>query len=800
MKHFNRFNLAFVVLGFLLGASTSVTAQIDKLKVLDGTTTYKNPVELQRPFIEEDPFDLVFLDKVNKFSILKIEPLIKPPVKPFDVDDIIRFDFKEESEYQYQVPLARVVDYKTYNQLLMEEASIFLQEKDYSAALRNLLFVYDNGGKRDPTIVDRLNETLFLDAANNFKNGRYELSLSIFEDIYGKNPDFRPGNGIPYSVGEVIMLSYEGILRGHFEKGNYLRARNLLASVTSRYPDESKKLQTTWQKKFDDKSDELIGLARKFANEGKGRDAHMMARRANSLFPGRKTNKDLYDEIVKKFPFIFVGVQASADKNAVDEISNWPNRRHGRLTQRSLFEFMGTSDEGGVYEFIGGSIRRVDEIGLKYEIELAPTTDEFGKPTVNAYQVASLLNSYGSKANSEYSIPWAKVIKEVAIEDENLVTFSLHFPFVRPESLLQIPLQAKGQDDLPVTNGKYVQTSVEGEFTTYQMNPKYNSERVEDRQYPLILEQRFRDSSDAIDALIKGDIDLVDQVPLSDIPKLKKVPEIEVRSYQIPTVHMLIPNLRNDFLKNPTFRMGALRGINRQLLLEQVLCGGEEISGCEVISGPWPIGTEDSDQLAYGYNMDVRPAEYNLKLGMVLVELTTRMLNDREKEKNPKAPKIERPVFVLAHPDNYVANLACQTIQQNWTEIGMKVNLRRLKPGETVPPDDEWDFLYASLAIEEPLSDAEKLFGEDGLVRFKTAPIEQSMRLLSKSPSWQASCSTLRRMHRQTANDLLILPLYQLSEYMAFRNNVRGIGRNLIHLYQEVDRWTISSTYKQPGK
>ena len=799
MKKFLSFLPVFATLLGLVWVAPS-NGQIENLKVLDGTTTYKNPVDLRRPYIEEDPFDLVYLDKLNKNSILKIEPLQKPPQKPFNQDDIIRFDFKEESEFQYQVPLARVVDYKTYNQILLEEGDIYLREKKYSEALRNLLYVYDNGGKRDPTIVDRLNETLFLDAATNFKNKKYELSLSIFEDIYKKNPDFKPGGGLDYTVGEVIMLSYEGILRKHFEKGEFLRTRNLLASVARRYPDDSKELQQRWQTRFDEKSDELVARARKFAAEENGRDAHMMARRANALFPGRQSNKDLYDEIVKQFPYIFVGVQASADKNAEDKFSNWQDRRHARLTQRSLFEFVGTSDEGGVYDFIGGQIRRVDEIGLKYEIELTPTLDEFGKPTVNAYQVASLLNSYGSKANSDYSIPWAKVIKQVAIENENLVTFSLHFPFVRPESLLQIPLQARDANNNPVNNGKYVQTGVDGDFTTYQVNPVYAEERQEGRQYPRILEQRFRDSSDAIDALIKGDIDVVDQVPLSDIAKLRKVREIEVRSYQIPTVHMLIPNLRNDFMKNPNFRMGALRGINRELLVEQVLCGGQELGGCEVISGPWPIGTEDSDQLAYGYNMGVRPFEYNLRLGMVLVELTTQMINDREKKKNPKAPKIERPVFVLAHPDNYVANLACQTIQQNWTEIGMKVNLRRLKPGETVPNDDEWDFLYLSASIEEPLSDAEKLFGVDGLVRYKTAPIEQSMRLLSKSPSWQQSCATLRRMHRQAANDLLILPLYQLSEYMAFRNNVRGIGRDLIHLYQEVDRWTITSTYKKPDK
>ena len=85
--------------------------------------------------------------------------------------------------------------------------------------------------------------------------------------------------------------------------------------------------------------------------------------------------------------------------------------------------------------------------------------------------------------------------------------------------------------------------------------------------------------------------------------------------------------------------------------------------------------------------------------------------------------------------------------------------------------------------MEEPLVDASNVIGAEGIATAVSAPIEQTLRNLSYARSWQrVRVADLRRLHRQTAVDLSVVPLYQVREYFAYRDTVRAIGRDLIHL------------------
>jgi len=52
---------------------------------------------------------------------------------------------------------------------------------------------------------------------------------------------------------------------------------------------------------------------------------------------------------------------------------------------------------------------------------------------------------------------------------------------------------------------------------------------------------------------------------------------------------------------------------------------------------------------------------------------------------------------------------------------------------------------------------------------------------------------SLRNIHRQISVDLSVIPLYQVKEHFAFRDNVYDVGRELVHLYQFVDRWKVET-------
>jgi len=758
------------------------------------------PKVLQGPLLEEDPFDLIFLDSYNRDAIMKIVPLKNPIKAPFPTDGFLVFEFAEESENLLQVPWVRVVDYKSFSELVIAEADRWLAEKEYAKAFRNFLYLYDRGGKGDPKIENALRTCLFQDGVESFRAasdavkagenaaGKFELALSIFEDIYAKQPDFKVP-GLPQTLLEINLACYEGIVQGYERESEYEMIRNLLTQVSKTYGPKADPLLNKWKKIFEEKSDELLSQAEAFANAGKGLAAHAAVRRANSIFPDRKATLRVYSKIVEQFPLVFVGVTQGPQDANPERLENWGARRIGKMTQRAMIEFSGLTDEGGRYDFLNGQITLIDDIGLEYRLEILPNQNKFGVPPITAWQVARRLQSYADPASDNHKVAWAKILYSVAIENENQVRIKLKVPFVRPEALLQFPYEDRGEEGLPVQNGPYVMTSTDDENSTYELNPLYP--RVADRQHPAIIEKQFRFASEAVDALVKGDIDVLDRVPIAEIPKLTKDKNVQVRPYAVPTIHMLVPNPRNQFVRDKNFRSGLLRGINRELIVNEVICNGQEISGCEPISGPLPRGTVDNDQLAYGYNLRVKVHPYNNRLGMVLVQLVNERLEAKLREDGVKDPIVERPPMILAHPTDHVASVACRSIAQMWREIGVKTVLKPLPDGETLPQDDDWDFLYVASSIEEPLVDIEKIIGRTGYAKNISATIEQSLKQLSYSNSWQSSCSILRRIHRQISNEVTVLPLWQLNEYFAYRNNVTEVGRDLVHLYQNIERWRI---------
>ena len=739
--------------------------------------------DLVGPLIDGEPFDLIILDESAENAILKVLPLgDKVPEGEFPTRGILVFEFFEDGEDVLEVPWDSVAKISTFADLLLEEAAAWQRSKEFPKAFRNLLWVYDNGGKRDPELVSSLKELLFDDGRRNFETGQFELALSIYEDIYQQNPNWKP-DGMGRSLIDIVMACYNGIIKKQFEAEDYIGVRRSVESVAKKYGDDASALAKQWEQRFVKRSRDLVAESRRLAGRGEGRQAHLAIKQAEQMSPGRAEVAKTQAEILQEFPLVVVGVTQEGGDASPRRTEHWGARRVGRLTQRTLVELDGLTDEGGKWSFLNGSIYRADEIGLNYVFEIKDEVASFAVPKVNAFQVSLRLLSLADPKSPIYNEAWDKICESVKIIDQSRVAVTLRSPFVRPESLLNIAFADADPNGVPEQNGAYVLTAQEEGFETYELNSRY--QRRENRQHPVIVEQMYKSSSTAVDDLIANNIDVVDRVPPADLERLKSAPGVRVRAYVLPTVHMLIPKIRGKLETDNSFRQALSFGIDRDLLVRDVICGSKEIDGCEVLSGPFPVGTEDSDQISYGYDSSVRPLPFNSQLGMVLIDLAL-------KAKPPRQPDpIPAPKLVIAHPAGSTATDAAEAIARMWTEIGIDTTTRKLEPGQSVPDDSLWDFLYLEVTVEEPLTDAARLIGLNGFAKKVSAPIEQTLQKLSYSESWRDACSKLRTLHRQVAVDLSVLPLWQIKEHYAFRSTVKEIGRDLIHLYQNVDRWNI---------
>ena len=773
----------------ILLATVACVIAIESFVVSSCSAQWIERSDLVGPFIDGDPFDLIILNKSADNAILKVLPLgDKAPQGNLPAKGILIFEFFEDGEDLLEVPWDSVQQITTFSDLLIQEAEGWKKNKEFAKAFRNLLWVYDHGGKSDPELVSSLKKLLFDDGRRNFETGEFELALSIYEDIYQQNPSWRP-DGMGRSLIDIVMACYHGIIKKQFEAEDYLGVRRSVESVAEKYGEDADNLEKEWKKRFVQRSQKLVEQSRELAAQGQGRQAHLAIKQAEQMSPGRPEVTAVQAEILREFPLVVVGVTQGAGDSSPGRTEHWGARRVGRLTQRTLVELDGLTDEGGKWSFLNGSIYRADEIGLKYVFEIKDEVPSFAVPKVNAFQVSLRLLSLADPQSPIYNEAWDKICESVKIIDQRRVAVTLRSPFIRPESLLNIAFTDADPNGTPDHDGAYVLTAREESFETYELNPRYQPR--ENRQHPVIVEQMFRSASTAVDDLIANNIDVVDRVPPADLDRLKSAQGVRVRAYVLPTVHMLIPKIRGKLETDNSFRQGLSFGIDRDLLLRDVICGGEEIDGCEVLSGPFPVGTEDSDQISYGYDSSVRPLPFNSQLGMVLINLALRA-------KPPVQPDpIPAPKLVIAHPSGSTATEAAQAIARMWSDIGIDTSTRKLEPGQSVPDDELWDFLYLEVTVEEPLTDAAKLIGLSGFAKKVSAPIEQTLQKLSYSESWRDACSKLRTLHRQVAVDLSVLPLWQIKEHYAFRGTVKEIGRDLIHLYQNVDRWNIDLTAEE---
>ena len=773
---------SIVTLLFLCAFSfcASVNAQV----VEDG--------DWSRPLLDEDPFDLVYLDEDSDSKIIKIVP-IEDLKRPLPKDGQLRFEYREDSEFILQVPYSHIDSYETFNDLLLDEAEDFLADGDFPAALRNLLHVYDNGGKSDDAVRKRLKSCLFRDAAANLKDRNYELALSIFEDLYRKEPGLviREING---SLKDAIDRCYEGILQDRFDNGDAEFVKATLIQIERQYGGESKEFVAAWRTKFLQQAKQKLQEARQAAAAGNGREAHYLSRLAERINPGLAETRDIQVEITKKFPLIVVAVNQPAGDANPNRLDHWGSRRVGRLTQRTLIELTGLSDEGGRYQFLNGRFERTDDLGLEYAFIFDQQQDPL-TPKASPNQIASRLLAHADKESPNYLPAWEKILGTVAIVGADRVAIQLRRPFVRPAAIARFQYEDRQPGGQPIQDGVYAMTSKKGDESTFEFNERY--QREEGKQYPVVIESYYRASSDAVDALIRGEVDIVDRPGIADIAKLRKEKGIEVRAYSIPTVHFLVPKIRGEYEDSMQLIRSLSTGIDREGIVNDVF-GGADIDGCETLSGPFPIGSDEYDQVSYGYDLKVKSLPYQQRLSMVLSHMS-RTAKTKSFPNGRDAP----PSIVLAHPAGTLATTACMKIKQSWEESGISTTLRALDKSVSFPEDENWDLLYVEAAIEEPLTDATRIMGSHGIAKVVSPPVDQSLQKLGYSESWQSASRTLRRIHRQVSNDLSVIPMYQIKEHYAFRKNVYGLGRDLIHLYQNVRRWKIegyATERKEPKK
>jgi ABC-type transport system substrate-binding protein len=678
-----------------------------------------------------------------------------------------------------------------FETMLLAQASEFVRDKEFDDAFKS----YDrllNEYPRTPGLDPAVQAFLYINAEAMIAAGQLTLAMSTLEELYDRNPGFQRGGGSVFSLLSTVSSK---MLDDLIEKNeDYPSARRLIVRLDLKYGSGERRLPATlkWRGFLIDLARTKMVELRQLLDQKKYLPARDVSAEMMTIWPELEGALKLAEETVRLYPIALIGVMQRVNTPDPLKIDDWAARRAGRLTERSLVEFVSPSPEGGYYSCPFGSVEKSDDYRHLY-FQLRANSSGL---RLTSYELGDWLLAMADPRGPHYRPRWAALVDGVEVEDDSRVRVDLRKPDVLPEARLRVlissypPLAAHVDSMRPYNIKENTEQHVR-----FVRNPAAISQGVNP---PAELYERFYANFDrALNDLRYGRIDILDRLFPADTARLLEdaTADIVVRPYALPTVHFLAINKEHHaFLKNNAFRQALIRTIPRELILDRLL-NGRKLSGCRVISAPIPAGRSMNDTLAYAYNEKIKTRRYDNGIGIIMMSIARGQFDEIAERKKEEPPELVP--LILAHPEDKIARFACRIIAEQFKLIGVECNLKQLGKGMTNDPKRDYDLLYVAATVSEPVVDIERLVGRTGIGQTDDQYVNYYVRRIAESTSWRDIRGHFENLHQTIFSDVTVIPLWQLTEYYAHRPGLYGLDDNVVNLYQNIDNWVLSPTLEQ---
>jgi len=781
------------------------------------------PTEIAGPtrIFDQEPYDELVLkrnDEVVKIAFLEFRELPDPATTKGKKLTIRKFD-DTDADSTYEVAWSEIAEIRFFEQLVLKEARDLIEQAKKDPAKFDEVYDYFDALKHEYAYTkgldEALGEYLFWDANHWRKEKKHQEALALWNElyeVYPKHPQLQRGIG----------LTTETIVKRHAADGNYLLARRVLHDLATKYPKHVVVAQM--ERQWADQARGLLDEARRLLEAGEQRQAWDTGLKMLNVWPKLPEGRALMEQIYAEFPLVTVGVTSAAGPEESDRLIDWAARRNGRLQHRLLLEFSGIGPEGGEYVSPFGQAKVVD-IGRRVLIKLRPDIRWSGGETaLNGSDVARALLWFADARNAGAKSGWVDLFRGVDVRNVYDVDVELRWSHVRPMGLLQFPIVSAASTSADnaaagASLGPYTITKQEADQTRYSVNPIYFGAR--EGQMKEITEVYLADAKKARAALETGKIQVLDRLAPWELDRFRDNSALVVEPYLLPSIHCLLPNGKRPFTAHRSFRRALVYAIDRELILTHDLLFDEKPprAGCRVISGPYPMGMRSDDPISYAYNRNVQVRPFDQRLAMALAGVALKQISDSSEKKG--LGKVEKiPTLVLAHPPHPVARAACKAIQKHLQVVLPKVGataaatpaasadpsapaapaapavpappaitLRELPPGVVVPTDGDYDLLYVEMMMQDPIVDAGRLLGADGIAGGTSPYLNLALRKLAMATGWKGAHAELQIIHQLVADEVVVVPLWQLTEFFAYHKSVKGIASQPVLLYQNVEQW-----------
>ncbi|MDA8744474.1 ABC transporter substrate-binding protein [Rubripirellula amarantea] len=777
------YNLSLILLVFAL---SGVLGGKDASAQLLNFAQEGMPEEPGLALLQEEPHDIIYFTEKSGGGWCKAHlldfPGRKPPSSP---SGSVKFQVLGVEGKDLTCKWSDIERIDLWEVRLEREAKERIAKADFVGAYPFLSVLIRDFPNR-PGLRKLRSEFIWKDAISRAKKQEWASTLAMLEELKAYDPSFERSKVIKAMSGVIDRL-----MKGLVEDGKLDLARQLLTRIESDYPNEKidavKKWNDTFMAMAKAKQDQAIAAFK----EKDYRSARRFIRESAYVEPNLEGNTQLLRQIQNTYPLVNVGVLQSATVFEPTRIDNWAARRAGRLLYRTVFEIQGAGPEGGEYSFIFGDTE-MNPNRMQFDLMLTPQELKPPLDQIQGYYLADVMARRAQKNSSEYFSPWAAAVETIALDGPQQISFNLRRPHVLPICLLQIPVDGSwfgGEPGSPT--GDYRTDLVEDDYklVRYVLSGKPKTEN----QPREIVENRLDSGAEGVGQLLRGELDVLDQLFPADAVRLRKSRNVKVVNYPLPTVHMLVPCSDHPYLAERTFRRALVYGINREDILKGELLEGLDFEGCRVLSGPFPAGIELNDPLGYAYDRNIKPRNYEPPLAKLLLAMNKNQMESMAQRKKEEVPELT-PIR-LAFPSDNMSRVACEAIRSQWELIGLEVELVELPVGRTFPNSDEdiADIVYVSAAVWEPVIDARRVLGPEGLAKSNDQLVGLGLRRIEEAKNWREVRDGLISLHAISHHELPIIPLWQMVDSYAYRRDLIGMGSDIVSLYQNADNWRIGN-------
>jgi peptide/nickel transport system substrate-binding protein len=335
--------------------------------------------------------------------------------------------------------------------------------------------------------------------------------------------------------------------------------------------------------------------------------------------------------------------------------------------------------------------------------------------------------------------------------------------------------------ETPVGSGPYRLAERAERTVRFVANPNY---RLQER--PILREVTFTlmPPDEAVLELYEERVHLVADLPPQMVKQVRER-DGKVATLHPPSVWFLAPNFRRPAMANQDLRLALAHAIDRRAILDAVFRAATSEGDHVELTGPFP-------STSWAYDHDVTP--FDPQQAGPLAEEAKRKLGNLS------------PLKLVYRTSEPGAADACQQIAAQAAQVGLQIDPVGLRAAEFFPrvlDEHDFDLAYWRHDFNDEtywlggLFDVDSRAGAPGGPNFlgytPDASVIEFFRDLALHKRFVDLQRTMRKLHAHVARTAIVVPLWQLSTYVAVDQALKGAELDPLTPFGDVANWELKT-------